>query len=199
MVKFLKRTFETCDNEQDNLPSTSNVVKKQKLVKRQYREDYIQYGFFWCGNKDAPKPLHVVCGEQLANEAMVSSKVIRHLNQGLLVLSFLTSKKFSRIRRGNFFVDVAALAEKGFRIHLYCSVLLAKKYVSYFCCIKVMCSWLNLTRNPFQHFFDFYNFLETFPEILVLTHFARVVIFVGTHVTCQNMSICFHLFLAFLY
>ena len=123
MVKFLKRAFETCDNEQDNVPSTSNVVKKQKLdintitrviyfslinilrvlyllkfylplilpeeqmnfklkklVKRQYREDYIQYGFSWCGNKDAPKPLCVVCGEQLGNEAMVFSKLIGHLN-----------------------------------------------------------------------------------------------------------------------
>ena len=80
MVKFLKRTFETCDNKQDNVPSTSNAVKKQKLVKRQYREDYIHYGFSWCGNKDVPKPLCVVCGRQLANEAIVSSKLIRHLN-----------------------------------------------------------------------------------------------------------------------
>ena len=80
MAKLLKRTFETCDNQQDNVPSTSNVVKKQKLVKRQYKEDYFQYGFFWCGDKDAPKPLYVVCGEQLANEAMVFSKLICHLN-----------------------------------------------------------------------------------------------------------------------
>ena len=80
MVKFLKRTFETCVNEQDNVPSTSNVVKKQKLVKRQCREDYIQCGFSWCGNKDAPKPLCVVCGEKLANKAMVPSKLICHLN-----------------------------------------------------------------------------------------------------------------------
>ena len=51
MVKFPKRKFKTCDNEQDNVPSTSNGVKKQKRVKRQYREDYIQYEFSWCGNK----------------------------------------------------------------------------------------------------------------------------------------------------
>ena len=80
MVKFLKRTFETCDDEQDNVPSTNNVVKKQKLVKRQYRKDFIQCEFSWCGNKDAPRPLCVVCGKQLANEAMVPSKLIRHLN-----------------------------------------------------------------------------------------------------------------------
>ena len=71
MDKFLKRTFVTCNNEQDNVPSATNVVKKQKIVKRRYREDYLQYGFSWCGNEDAPKPLCVICGEQLANEAMV--------------------------------------------------------------------------------------------------------------------------------
>ena len=80
MDKFLKRTFETCDNEQHNVSSTSNIVKKkQKLVKRQYREDYIQYGFSWYGNKDVPKPLCVICWEKLANEAMFHSKLIRHL------------------------------------------------------------------------------------------------------------------------
>ena len=45
MDKFLKRTFEICNNEQENVFSTSNVVKKQKIVKRQYREDYIPYEF----------------------------------------------------------------------------------------------------------------------------------------------------------
>ena len=30
MDKFLKRTLEKCNNEQENVPSTSNVVKKQK-------------------------------------------------------------------------------------------------------------------------------------------------------------------------
>ena len=80
MNKFLKWTFDTCDNEQENVPSTSNAVKKQKIVKRQCREDYIHCGFFWCGNEDAPKPLCVICGEQLVNKAMVPGKLMRHLN-----------------------------------------------------------------------------------------------------------------------
>ena len=33
MDKFLKRTFKTCNDEQENVSSTSNVVKKQKLSK----------------------------------------------------------------------------------------------------------------------------------------------------------------------
>ena len=101
MVKFLKRTFETCDNEQDNVPSTSNVVKKQKLVKRQYREDYIQYGFSWCGNKGTPKPLCVICREQLANEAMVSSKRIGHLNTKRAVHAHKNKNYFQRMLSQN--------------------------------------------------------------------------------------------------
>ena len=80
MDKFLKRTFEICNNEQENVPCTSNVVKKQKIVKRQYRKDYIQYGFSWCGDGDAPKSLWFFCEERLANEAMVPSELMRHLN-----------------------------------------------------------------------------------------------------------------------
>ena len=51
MDKFLKKTFKTCDNEQNNVPSLSNGVKKQKLAKRQYKKDYIQYELYWCGTK----------------------------------------------------------------------------------------------------------------------------------------------------
>ena len=101
MDKFLKRTFETCNNEQDNVPSTSNVVKKQKLVKRQYREDYIQYGFFWCGNKDVPKPLCVICGKQLANEVMVPSKLICHLNTKHAVHAHKIKNYFQRMLSQN--------------------------------------------------------------------------------------------------
>ena len=97
MVKFLKRTLETCSNEQDNVPSTSNVVKKQKIVKRQYKEDYIQYGFSWCGHKDALKPLCVVCGEQHANEAMVPSKLTRHLNTKHAAHAHKNKNYFQRI------------------------------------------------------------------------------------------------------
>ena len=101
MNKFLKKTFETCDNEQDNVPSTSNVVKKQKLVKRQYREDYIQYGFSGCANKDAPKPLCIVCGKQLANEAMVPSKLICPLNAKYAVHAHNNTNYFQRMLSQN--------------------------------------------------------------------------------------------------
>ena len=74
MDKFLKRAVQP----PDSLPtSASDSAKAQK--KRKYSEDYMQYGFTWCGSEEAPNPHCVVCGEQLGNQAMVPSKLIRHL------------------------------------------------------------------------------------------------------------------------
>ena len=56
-------------------------------------------------------------------------------------------------------------------------MFIAKKYLSYFFCIKIKCFLAKFNTKPFSTFFDFYCFLETFPKILVITHFARVVIF----------------------
>ena len=105
MDKFLKRKTDTCNagTQQDSAPGTSNVikVKKQKLVKRKYREDYIQYGFSWCGNEDAPKPLCVICGEKLANEAMVPNKLMRHLNTNHAVYAGKNKDYFQRLLSQN--------------------------------------------------------------------------------------------------
>ena len=79
MDKFLGIATEP---ETDSIPKANNtigVANIQKPVKRKYNAEYIRYGFTWCDNEEAPKPLCVVCGEQLANHAMVSSKLIRHL------------------------------------------------------------------------------------------------------------------------
>ena len=74
MDKFLKRAVQP----PDSLPtSASGTAKAQK--KRKYSEDYMQYGFTWCGSEEAPNPHCVVCEEQLGNQAMVPSKLIRHL------------------------------------------------------------------------------------------------------------------------
>ena len=75
MNKFLKIAI---DPETDSIPSTSGVTNRQKPVKRKYNAEYIRYGFTWCDNEEAPKPQCVVCGEQLANHAVVPSKLIRH-------------------------------------------------------------------------------------------------------------------------
>ena len=70
------------EQETDSTPKATNtiiVANRQKPVKRKYNAEYIQYGFTWCDSKEAPKPQCVVCREQLANHAMVPSKLICHL------------------------------------------------------------------------------------------------------------------------
>ncbi|KOC62786.1 SCAN domain-containing protein 3, partial [Habropoda laboriosa] len=54
--------------------------KKQKILERKYNEDYIRYGFSCCDKETPPKPECIICGEMLSNEAMVPSKLLRHLN-----------------------------------------------------------------------------------------------------------------------
>ena len=45
MDKFLRKERPTSPTNDDE-PSTSSVVKKPKIVKRQYNEEYILYGDF---------------------------------------------------------------------------------------------------------------------------------------------------------
>ena len=73
MDKFLGIATEP---ETDRIPKANNTIG---VAKRKYNAEYIRYGFIWCDNEEAPKPQCVVCEEQLANHAMVPSKLIRHL------------------------------------------------------------------------------------------------------------------------
>nr|XP_039263310.1 protein FAM200B-like [Styela clava] len=97
MNTFLKRT---ADTEQPIVPNTSNVGNK-KLVKRKYREDYVKYGFSCCANGDAPKPVWVIWAEQLANEALFPSKLVRHLNTKLAVYARNNINHFQRLLSQN--------------------------------------------------------------------------------------------------
>ena len=92
MDKFLKRAVQP----PDSLPtSASGTAKAQK--KRKYSEDYMQYGFTWCGSEEAPNPHCVVCEEQLGNQAMVPSKLIRHLKTKHCTYSGKDKDFFQRI------------------------------------------------------------------------------------------------------
>ena len=54
--------------------SHDNQGTKQKLKK-----DYIQYGFICSGPDDAQLPFCLICKAPLSNEALVPSKLKRHL------------------------------------------------------------------------------------------------------------------------
>lgn len=73
MDKFVTRSV-------DNNASVSQPPKKKiKYNIRQYHEDYLKMGFSCTGDTNNPLPWCVVCGEKLSNEAMVPSKLKRHL------------------------------------------------------------------------------------------------------------------------
>ena len=58
------------------------VARKSTQVKpgaRRYHIDYLQYGFYWNQNESDPRPLCLLCKTILANEAMVPTKLSRHL------------------------------------------------------------------------------------------------------------------------
>ncbi|GFS79736.1 zinc finger BED domain-containing protein 5 [Nephila pilipes] len=78
MDKFLRRK-DSSSRTGDEEPSTSVTKNLKKVVKRKYDEDYINYGFSWCGDETAPRPQCIICGDQLSNESMVPSKLKRHL------------------------------------------------------------------------------------------------------------------------
>lgn len=74
MDKFLR------GKDPNEEPSTSVTKKPKKIVKKKYDEDYIKYGFSWCGDETAPKPQCIICSKQLSNESMVPSKLKRDLH-----------------------------------------------------------------------------------------------------------------------
>ncbi|GFS58857.1 zinc finger BED domain-containing protein 5 [Nephila pilipes] len=78
MDKFLRRK-DSSSRTDDEKPSTSVAKNLKKVVKRKYDEDYIKYGFSWCGDDTAPRPQYIICGDELLNESMVPSKLKRHL------------------------------------------------------------------------------------------------------------------------
>ncbi|XP_074857376.1 zinc finger BED domain-containing protein 5-like [Carettochelys insculpta] len=77
MDKFLKREIPSEDlvDLQNNEP----VKKKTRILNRQYHDNYLAFGFTWFGDLAAPLPECLICRVKLSNQAMVPSKLKRHL------------------------------------------------------------------------------------------------------------------------
>jgi len=59
------------------LPENDDAAAHVKTC--QFSDEYLAMGFAWTGDPDCPSPLCIVCGEKLANSAMVPAKLKRHL------------------------------------------------------------------------------------------------------------------------
>ena len=69
MEKYLTKSTDTKEK----------VITKKQGLKRKYKEDYIEYGFISLGSEDSPLPFYLICNAALSNEALVPSKLKRHL------------------------------------------------------------------------------------------------------------------------
>ena len=121
------------------ISSTSNKsgalqqkVPAKKGVKRKYKEDYIKYGFVASGSYDHQLPLCIICNLSLSNEALVPSKLSRHLEtnheslkdkpkayfENLLLQKDIEAKRFNKYMK---------LPEKGLVASYKVAHLLAKR------------------------------------------------------------------------
>ena len=86
MDKWLKKSVIGVDDDESAASqviekasqSNANQSKRRKVV-RKYDDTYLKMGFTWNEDEKDPRPLCVICYEQLANESMHPSKLLRHV------------------------------------------------------------------------------------------------------------------------
>lgn len=124
----------------DNQPSRNIVLQvtsstDSKLNVRKYHDTYLSFGFI-SSTEDIPRPQCVICGERLSNEAMVPSKLKRHLTTKHKFALDKPLEYFKRILSGEtsqakVFTKQKALADKAQEASYAVAELVAKKMKSH--------------------------------------------------------------------
>uniref|UniRef100_A0A8C4XCW1 Uncharacterized protein n=1 Tax=Erpetoichthys calabaricus TaxID=27687 RepID=A0A8C4XCW1_ERPCA len=99
---------------------------------KMYKEDYIGYGFISSGPEDAPLPLCLICNSALSNEALVPSKLKRHLETKHPAVKAQPKEYFENIRaqqnkQAKKLTNYLKLPEKGLIASYKVAQLLAKR------------------------------------------------------------------------
>ncbi|GFT07327.1 zinc finger BED domain-containing protein 5 [Nephila pilipes] len=128
MDKFLRRK-DSSSRTDDEEPSTSITKNLKKVVKRKYDEDYINYGFSWCGDETAPRRQCII---QLSNESMVASKLKRHLYSSHPSCANKDKQYFKRCLEQNkkqkkFMKSVVAVSEKALEASYHVAKLILRQ------------------------------------------------------------------------
>lgn len=82
-------------------PKKTLAGASKSKPRRSYQDSYLALGFTWCDDELGPKPKCVVCGTELSNEAMVPSKMKRHLTTKHSHLSDKPLDYFKRLLNDN--------------------------------------------------------------------------------------------------
>ncbi|GFT47571.1 zinc finger BED domain-containing protein 5 [Nephila pilipes] len=131
MDKFLRRK-DSSSRTDDEEPSTSVTKNLKKVVKRKYDEDYIKYGFSWCGDETARRPQCTICGDQLSNESMVPSKLKLHLYSSHPICAIKDKQYFKRYLEQNkkqktFMKSAVTVSEKALEASYHVAKLIARQ------------------------------------------------------------------------
>lgn len=95
--KSTDANHEICPNEDT---CNRGIVGTSKVIRR-YQDSYLTYGFTCVEKQGIPQPLCVICGDILANEAMVPSKMKRHLHTKHKTHIGKNEKYFKRLLEGH--------------------------------------------------------------------------------------------------
>jgi hypothetical protein len=132
MYQFLNKNVRSSNQEND---SSSKSRKKNESV-RHYQEKFISMGFFWEDGSNGPLPLCVVCGEKLANSAMVPIKLQRHFGTKHRHLSGKPPDYFKRLnnqtkKQASTFKKTVSVSDKAQEASYYVAELVAKEMKSH--------------------------------------------------------------------
>ena len=84
---LLESFFEKGERPNDGTAEDSKTAHRKKAAfKRKYQQSYLNDGFIATDDSYSPGPLCTVHGDQLFNEAMEPSKLLRHMETKHLAL-----------------------------------------------------------------------------------------------------------------